>query len=278
MPANTADRQGIPMLKASPKFQSPASSTPAASGSGFQSPPPAAAAPAADRIPTNSGEKNSVGKASFELPATSPSGGPAGFATFVGGLPVFHPAAANSTASAPAKTGERADRNSASFKTGNPAAPAANRQPASNPAAGVAASEARTQTLATGTVALTTEIKGFGQFSPLDTSSLRSGQTVLVYCELIDYRSLESRDANGSLFTTQLESSLSVLDASGKTVQQERYPVLTDTSRSPRHDFFMYVPLTLRNLTAGDYTVQLQIRDLNANSSTVSAPVAFRVR
>lgn len=125
---------------------------------------------------------------------------------------------------------------------------------------------------------LTTEIIGFGQYERLTTKQFQPGQTILLYCELAGYSSVEKSTRDGAEFATMLESHLVVTDASGKTVQQDSFPTLNDVSGSPRKDFYMYVPFKVGKLPAGNYQVLLQVRDANNNSSAVAGPIDFSVR
>lgn len=126
--------------------------------------------------------------------------------------------------------------------------------------------------------ALTTEITGFGNYERLTTKQFQPGQTILLYCELTGYSSLEKTVREGTEFQTTLESQLMVTDASGKTVQQDSFPVLNDVSHSRRNDFYMYVPFKVGKLPAGNYEVMLRVRDANNNSSAIAGPVSFSVK
>lgn len=125
---------------------------------------------------------------------------------------------------------------------------------------------------------LTTEIIGFGQYERLSAKQFQPGQTILLYCELAGYSSVEKSTRDGAEFATMLESQLVVTDASGKTVQQDSFPTLNDVSGSPRKDFYMYVPFKVGKLPAGNYQVLLRVRDANNNSSAIAGPIDFSVR
>jgi hypothetical protein len=125
--------------------------------------------------------------------------------------------------------------------------------------------------------ALTTEIRGYGDYELMPSATLTPGQTVLVYCELENFVSSPVRREGSEAFRTMLESRLVVSDPSGRVVQDSRFPPLDDYAPSRRREFFMYVPFEVGQLPAGDYTAQLEVRDLQGTSST-TAPVNFSVR
>lgn len=128
------------------------------------------------------------------------------------------------------------------------------------------------------TAALTTEIRGFGQYLPLKSDRLRPGQTVLLYCELENHVAVPSGDAKDVSFTTLLDTHLTVRDAGGRVVQEQDFPRLADTSRSRRNDFYLYVPVTLGDLAPGSYQAQLRVSDIHGRASTDADPVTFQIR
>ncbi len=125
--------------------------------------------------------------------------------------------------------------------------------------------------------ALTTEIRGYGDYEPMPSATLTPGQTVLVYCELENFVSSPVQREGSESFRTMLESRLVVTDPTGRVVQDSRFPPLDDYALSRRPEFFMYVPFEVGQLPAGNYQAQLEVRDLQGTSSTTS-PVTFSVR
>lgn len=159
-------------------------------------------------------------------------------------------------------------------------------RPSENPAGPPVMSGAQTSPAASGeqprqlvarNAALTTEINGFGQYVPLADPALRTGQTVLVYCELDGYQSQRETDRDGDRFVTRLETRLTVTDARGQVVQETRYPPLTDQSRSQRRDFYLYVPFRPDRLQPGEYQLVLAIRDATAGSEVTSGPICMEI-
>lgn len=151
--------------------------------------------------------------------------------------------------------------------------------PATTRSQGVTAAPERpaVQPLRASRPALTTDIRGFGDYEPMPSATLSPGQTVLVYCELENFVSSPVKRDGADAFRTMLESRLVVTDPSGRVVQDSRFPPLDDYAPSRRTDFFMYVPFEVGQLPAGAYQAQLEVRDLQG-TSTQTAPVSFSVR
>ena len=124
-----------------------------------------------------------------------------------------------------------------------------------------------------------TEITGFGQFRTFDTNQFKAGQKMLVYCEVENYRTVENQSATGSDFRTRLRGSFAIYDAGGKVVQQAEYPTVDDVARKRRRDFYMYMPVTLGDLPAGEYVMHALVEDIHGNkTASLDPPLPFSVR
>ena len=124
-----------------------------------------------------------------------------------------------------------------------------------------------------------TEITGFGQFRTFDSNQFKAGQKMLVYCEVENYRTIENQSATGSDFRTRLRGSFAIYDAGGKVVQQAEYPTVDDVARKRRRDFYMYMPVTLGDLPAGEYMLHALVEDIHGNkTASLDPPLPFTVR
>ena len=102
---------------------------------------------------------------------------------------------------------------------------------------------------------------------------------MLIYCEVENYMSNETIVDRSSGVHTKLRGSLAIYDQSGQAVQQSQYPIVDDVARKRRRDFYMYFPLQLNDLPAGQYNLVLTVEDLNGNKSASTEPaMTFTVR
>ncbi|MEZ6093499.1 MAG: hypothetical protein R3C03_04560 [Pirellulaceae bacterium] len=123
------------------------------------------------------------------------------------------------------------------------------------------------------------EVIGFGQFRGWQENEFAPEQQVLLYGEIDNYDSIEVTRDGSTWFSTRLKNEVVICDANGKVVQHSDFPIVEDLVRSKRRDFYLYVPLTIAQLPAGDYRAYLKVTDVNSNKSTMAdPPVAFTVR
>ena len=126
--------------------------------------------------------------------------------------------------------------------------------------------------------AFCTEVSGYGQFKTFPTDAFRGGQKVLLYCEVENYNSEEQAADLGSTFHTRLRGSYAIYDSSGHAVQQAEFPVVEDVARRRRRDFYMHLPITIGDLSAGNYELHLLVEDLNGNkTASLTPPLMFSV-
>ena len=124
-----------------------------------------------------------------------------------------------------------------------------------------------------------TEVSGFGQFKVFPSTTFKSDQRMLVYCEVENYSSVQRQINSQSQVQTQLRGSFAIYDEQGTVVQQSAYPVVNDIARKRRRDFYMHFPIQLNNLSAGKYKLQLLVEDLNGNKSAGLEPgLEFEVK
>ncbi|MFK7769103.1 MAG: hypothetical protein AB8B55_17905 [Mariniblastus sp.] len=127
--------------------------------------------------------------------------------------------------------------------------------------------------------AFCTEISGFGQFKTFPSTNFKPRQRMLIYCEVENYLSNQKLVDGSEQVHTKLRGSFAIYDSHGRVVQQAEYPVVDDISRKRRRDFYMYFPLQLGELVAGQYKLVLNVEDLNGNkTATIEPAMNFSVQ
>jgi len=110
-------------------------------------------------------------------------------------------------------------------------------------------------------LAFATDIQSFGTYKPFDKYEFAPGQTVLLYAEVENFKSVET--AKG--FHTATRSSYQIFDASGKRVAEHEFSPSEETCRQPRRDFFIGYEFSLpRRIYPGKHVLQLTVADLNS--------------
>lgn len=123
-----------------------------------------------------------------------------------------------------------------------------------------------------------TDISGYGQFRTFPSTEFEPAQRMLIYCEVENYLSLPQESATGESFRTKLRGSFAIYDADGNAVQQAEFPAVEDVARKKRRDFYMYLPVTLGDLPAGEYVMHLLVEDIHGNkSASLEPPLKFSV-
>jgi hypothetical protein len=112
--------------------------------------------------------------------------------------------------------------------------------------------------------AFASEVRGFGQFTPLP-SPFQTGQQALIYCEIENY-SVREADMDGQLqLVAKLQGQYTIVDATNRVVYQHQYQPVRDMSLRRRRDFYMFFPVTIPDLPPGQYRLQLSVEDLVGN-------------
>jgi hypothetical protein len=123
-----------------------------------------------------------------------------------------------------------------------------------------------------------TDISGFGQFRTFPSTTFTPQQRMLIYCEVENYRAVEQESTTGTSFRTRLRGSFAIYDANGKVVQQAEFPAVEDVARKRRRDFYMYLPVTIGDLPAGNYVMHVLVEDLHGNkSAALDPPMNFSI-
>lgn len=109
--------------------------------------------------------------------------------------------------------------------------------------------------------AFATEVRGFGQYTPIQ-GNFQSGQQVLIYCEVENY-SLKQESVSGQLQqVAELQGRFTIIDQENRVVYQHQYQPVTDVAKRRRNDFYMFFPVTIPALRPGQYRLQLSVDDL----------------
>ncbi len=110
------------------------------------------------------------------------------------------------------------------------------------------------------------QIHRFGEFEPLDSTALKAGQPVLVYCELTDLE-YETRSDD---FVSRLASHVELRpESGGAIVWEQSLPTAVDVCHRRRHDYFVSYRIYLpRSLEPGSYRLRLIQTDLVAGRTT----------
>jgi hypothetical protein len=124
-----------------------------------------------------------------------------------------------------------------------------------------------------------TEIKGFGQVKPFESTQFNGNQRTLVYCEVENYNSQTRTTDEGTEYVTRFRGSYQILDSKGRVVQSAQFPEIEDVTVRKRRDFYLYFPITFKNLRQADYELKLIIEESTPNSTgkETAVRVAFQV-
>lgn len=112
-----------------------------------------------------------------------------------------------------------------------------------------------------------TEIKGFGQVTPFLSTRFKSNQRTLVYCEVENYHSQMRATEKGNEYVTRFRGRYQIIDTKGNVVQSGQFPEIEDVTVRKRRDFYLYFPITLKNLQPANYGLNLAIEESTPNST-----------
>jgi hypothetical protein len=124
------------------------------------------------------------------------------------------------------------------------------------------------------TVCLCSEVRGFGQYEPMD-ANLKSGQDnpAILYCEVENFSSQQN---DKLLWETKLSQEVVLYTETGFPVWRDKGAIPVDQARNRRHDFYVYKRITLpKTLAPGRYVLKVSIVDEQAkrvaeNSLTIN--------
>lgn len=114
------------------------------------------------------------------------------------------------------------------------------------------------------TVALCTDVKGFGVYDPIEPPRFTAGKEnrAIVYCEVENFSSMLDEQKRWETKLTQ--EVVLYQESSGEEVWRDRTPTrpIVDYSRNRRHDFFIVKMIRLpRELTLGRFLLKVSVVD-----------------
>jgi hypothetical protein len=112
------------------------------------------------------------------------------------------------------------------------------------------------------------KVNGFGSFEPVDPSACKSGQAVIVYCEMSGLRYEEVGEMFHSRLATQVEI---VSSQGGEPASKESLGTADDLCRHRRRDYYVCYRINLpEKLSPGSYELRMTQDDLVAGRSTTA--------
>lgn len=116
-------------------------------------------------------------------------------------------------------------------------------------------------------VTLTTEnATGYGDYTPYEGTSVKIGQTIHVYLEVLGYGWKDNGD--GTL-SELLDADLNLIDASGATVaSQAKFLTADIRSRHQLLETYLTLEATLTDFDPGEYTLRYVLHDVAGGKET----------
>lgn len=119
-----------------------------------------------------------------------------------------------------------------------------------------------------------TEVKGYGSFVSFPHDEFRSGQEVLLYCEVENFQS----KLNEKGYHTALKARYQVFDASGNRVAEKDLGLKDEHCQNRRRDFFVpYFLWVPKQVPAGKYQLKLTLEDVHGGQ-TAEATIEFSIK
>jgi hypothetical protein len=111
-------------------------------------------------------------------------------------------------------------------------------------------------------------VLGFGSFEPMESSALKPGSPVIVYCEMSGIR-YDARDAQ---FTSRLSSRVELFSTRDQTrVWEQALGEAADACRNRRRDYYVNYRICLpRTVAPGEYRLRLSQTDLIARQTATA--------
>ncbi|MGE0479340.1 MAG: hypothetical protein AB7Q17_02590 [Phycisphaerae bacterium] len=118
------------------------------------------------------------------------------------------------------------------------------------------------------------EVRGFGQYTPIEPAQFRGGAEFVIYVELRDFAS--TREPDG-VFVSRFDLRTTVLSQNGESVLELRDDAIVDRCRNQRKDCFL--PKLVRlpaTLAPGEYVARVSVLD-KVGEKAAEQQAAFRV-
>lgn len=135
---------------------------------------------------------------------------------------------------------------------------------------------ARESVLSIPRLELCSQINSFGRISVFPSNDFEAGQPLLLYAEIENFGTeLTARGTQRTSFAARLQ----ILHADSDTpIEVTELDDISDEASSQRSDYFQSFELTVpSHLAAGDYRIQLQLRD-NIRNRFATEIIPFQVR
>ncbi len=119
---------------------------------------------------------------------------------------------------------------------------------------------------------LCTEIRGFGQYKSVQTEQ-PSNSNLLLYCEVENLSHTQTDRQKPVVFETKIQGEIEIVDGRGKQISHHKFPIVTDSSRRLRRDYFVYFPIRTPR-QSGAYKIIARVRDLNRKRNSAQNQIA----
>lgn len=120
---------------------------------------------------------------------------------------------------------------------------------------------------------VTQRVDGFGLYDPVAEAEFRPGEQIIVYAEVVNFRSRSTAEG----YETTLGTSYEVVDESGRRVDGAQFPDVQDVCQSRRRDFHMQYEMQLpTRIYPGPYQLRIVITD-HASNKIGQATLAFEI-
>lgn len=121
-------------------------------------------------------------------------------------------------------------------------------------------------------VVFCSRIDGFGQYDPIEPARFPAGKKTLalIYLEVENF--VCKKSANG-LHQTLLSVNTKVKNSKGDVIHRANFDKIEDLARRKRHDFFLTIRAfeIPKELTEGEYSVEVEVKDLLGGSAGLNA-------
>ncbi len=132
---------------------------------------------------------------------------------------------------------------------------------------------AATDTLDVRSLAFCTEIEAYGQIKKFPSSRFKTGQQVILYCEIDNFVAAKIPEG----YETNLQGSYDIYNEAGAKMASQLLPTDRQVSNNYLRDYFIAYQMFLpKELAAGKYRMQLTIEDLTGKKYG-QATIAFEM-
>ncbi len=127
-------------------------------------------------------------------------------------------------------------------------------------------------------VAICTEISGFGNVKKFASNQFQKDSQTLIYCEIENYIDTIIGSGADQRHEVKLQANWEMLNEKNQVVFKSNFPVITDHSIERRKDFYLHLPMTVPDLTAGTYQLRIVVKDVHGKKEGYSQLVQFQIQ